>query len=152
MASPKARGQLRVIAYASSWMNAITRCLLPAALLKTPADGLLSPRQIVRDARDMALRSVPSASTQPVGLHAGSDGRRMDRLASASAAHGQGWPMPMLAAIVAARADETFASIDDLCTRRRAGGIACPTRRGRRFRPIWVWRAARRYGAQGAAG
>ncbi len=109
-----------LIAYASSWLKCHHPDVFCAALLNAQPMGFYAPAQIVRDARDHGVEVRPvcvNASRWDCTLEpAGSEDRfavrlglRMVRsLANADAA-----------AIVAARADWHFASVDDLW--RRAG-------------------------------
>src|ERR1700732_2053657 len=109
-----------LIAYASSWMKCWHPDVFCAALLNAQPMGFYAPAQIVRDARDHGVEVRPvcvNASrwdctldpTHQDDRFAVRLGLRMVRgLANAEAA-----------AIIAGRADQTFASIDDLW--RRAG-------------------------------
>jgi error-prone DNA polymerase len=109
-----------LIAYASSWLKCHHPDVFCAALLNAQPMGFYAPAQIVRDARDHGVEVRPvciNASrwdctmepTEREDHFAVRLGLRMVRgLANADAA-----------AIVAARADEPFASVDDLW--RRAG-------------------------------
>jgi error-prone DNA polymerase len=109
-----------LIAYASSWLKCHHPDVFCAALLNAQPMGFYAPAQIVRDARDHGVEVRPvciNASrwdctmepTEREDHFAVRLGLRMVRgLANADAA-----------AIVAARADESFASVDDLW--RRAG-------------------------------
>ncbi len=109
-----------LIAYASSWMKCHHPDVFCAALLNSQPMGFYLPAQIVRDARDHGVEVRPvcvntsrwDCTLEPTdreGSFAVRLGLRMVKgLANADAA-----------AIVAARADETFSSIDDLW--RRAG-------------------------------
>ena len=109
-----------LIAYASSWMKCHHPDVFCAALLNAQPMGFYAPAQIVRDARDHGVEVRPvcvNASRWDCTLEPTDEedrfavrlGLRMVRgLANADAA-----------AIVAARADQPFASVDDLW--RRAG-------------------------------
>ncbi|MGH7185257.1 MAG: OB-fold nucleic acid binding domain-containing protein, partial [Pseudomonadota bacterium] len=109
-----------LIAYASSWLKCHHPDVFCAALLNAQPMGFYAPAQIVRDARDHGVEVRPvcvnasrwDCTLEPTGREerfAVRLGLRMVRgLANADAA-----------ALVAARADEIFASIDDLW--RRAG-------------------------------
>ena len=109
-----------LIAYASSWMKCWHPDVFCAALLNSQPMGFYLPAQIVRDARDHGVEVRPvcvNASRWDCTLEPIDDedcfavrlGLRMVKgLANDDAA-----------AIVAARADEPFASVDDLW--RRAG-------------------------------
>jgi error-prone DNA polymerase len=109
-----------LIAYASSWLKCHHPDVFCAALLNAQPMGFYAPAQIVRDARDHGVDVRPvcvnasrwDCTLEPAGRgdrFAVRLGLRMVRgLANADAA-----------AIVAARADQPFASIDDLW--RRAG-------------------------------
>ena len=115
-------------------MLASRRLLRRAA--ERPADGLLrAGPDRPRRPRRMASRSGRSASTPPAGTARSS--RPATRAASRSGsacAWCRGLANADAAAIVAARADRPFASVDDLW--RRAGvpsAVARPARRGRRL-------------------
>jgi error-prone DNA polymerase len=109
-----------LIAYASSWLKCHHPDVFCAALLNAQPMGFYAPAQIVRDARDHGVDVRPvcvnasrfDCTLEPTGRedrYAVRLGLRMVRgLANANAA-----------ALVAARADEPYASIDDLW--RRAG-------------------------------
>ncbi len=109
-----------LIAYASSWLKCHHPDVFCAALLNAQPMGFYAPAQIVRDAREHGVEVRPvcvnasrwDCTLEPAGdgdRHAVRLGLRMVRgLANTDAA-----------AIVAARADEPFASVDDLW--RRAG-------------------------------
>ena len=106
-----------LIAYASSWLKCHHPDVFCAALLNAQPMGFYAPAQIVRDARDQVSRFAPSVSTRHCTLESTNKedcfavrlGLRMVRgLANKDAA-----------AIVTARADEPFMSVDDLW--RRAG-------------------------------
>jgi error-prone DNA polymerase len=109
-----------LIAYASSWLKCHHPDVFCAALLNAQPMGFYAPAQIVRDARDHGVEVRPvcvnasrwDCTLEPTGREdrfAVRLGLRMVRgLANTDAA-----------AIVAARADQPFASIDDLW--RRAG-------------------------------
>jgi error-prone DNA polymerase len=109
-----------LIAYASSWLKCHHPDVFCAALLNAQPMGFYAPAQIVRDARDHGVEVRPicinasrwDCTLEPIGREdnfAVRLGLRMVRgLANKDAA-----------AIVAARADEPFVSVDDLW--RRAG-------------------------------
>jgi error-prone DNA polymerase len=109
-----------LIAYASSWLKCHHPDVFCAALLNAQPMGFYAPAQIVRDARDHGVDVRPvcvnasrfDCTLEPTGRedrYAVRLGLRMVHgLANADAA-----------ALVAARADEPFVSIDDLW--RRAG-------------------------------
>ncbi len=109
-----------LIAYASSWLKCHHPDVFCAALLNAQPMGFYAPAQIVRDARDHGVDVRPvcvnasrwDCTLEPTGREdrfAVRLGLRMVRgLANTDAA-----------ALVAARADQPFASIDDLW--RRAG-------------------------------
>ena len=109
-----------LIAYASSWLKCHHPDVFCAALLNAQPMGFYAPAQIVRDARDHGVEVHPvcvnasrwDCTLEPTGRgdrFAVRLGLRMVRgLANADAA-----------AIVAARADQPFVSVDDLW--RRAG-------------------------------
>ena len=109
-----------LIAYASSWLKCHHPDVFWAALLNAQPMGFYAPAQIVRDARDHGIDVRPVCvnasrwdctleTTGREGCFAVRLGLRMVRGLANHAA----------AAIVAARADQPFASIDDLW--RRAG-------------------------------
>ncbi|GAJ96044.1 error-prone DNA polymerase [Rhizobium rhizogenes] len=109
-----------LIAYASSWLKCWHPDVFCASLLNAQPMGFYAPAQIVRDARDHGVEVRPvcvnssrwDCTLEPTGdeeRFAVRLGLRMVKgLANADAA-----------AIVAARADQPFASVDDLW--RRAG-------------------------------
>jgi error-prone DNA polymerase len=108
-----------LIAYASSWMKCHHPEVFCAALLNAQPMGFYAPAQIVRDARDHNVEARPvciNASRWDCTLEPMADeafavrlGMRMVRgLSNANAA-----------TLLAARADQPFASVDDLW--RRAG-------------------------------
>jgi error-prone DNA polymerase len=109
-----------LIAYASAWLKCHHPDVFCAALLNAQPMGFYAPAQIVRDARDHDVDVRPicvnasrwDCTLEPSGdgdRHAVRLGLRMVRgLANADAA-----------AIVAARADQPFASVDDLWRRAR---------------------------------
>src|ERR1700736_3789373 len=109
-----------LIAYASSWLKCHHPDVFCAALLNAQPMGFYAPAQIVRDARDHGVEARPvcvNASRWDCTLEPTSRGdrfavrlglRMVRGLANADAA-----------AIVAARADQPFVSVDDLW--RRAG-------------------------------
>jgi error-prone DNA polymerase len=107
-----------LIAYASAWMKCHHPDVFCAALLNSQPMGFYAPAQIVRDARDHGVEVRPvcinksrwDCTLEDAGdssLKAVRLGMRMVKgLATADAAR-----------IVAARADEPFASVDDLWRR-----------------------------------
>jgi error-prone DNA polymerase len=143
-----------LIAYASSWLKCHHPDVFCAALLNAQPMGFYAPAQIVRDARDHRVEVRPvcinasrwDCTLEPTGREdrfAVRLGLRMVRgLANADAA-----------AIVAARAGQPFASIDDLW--RRAGVPAAslvqiaeadafrPTLKLARREALWAIRALR---------
>jgi len=104
-----------LIAYASSWLKCHHPDVFCAALLNAQPMGFYAPAQIVRDARDHGVDVRPVCvnasrwdctleSTQTEDRFAVRLGLRMVR----------GFANADAAALVAARADEPYASIDDL--------------------------------------
>ena len=143
-----------LIAYASSWLKCHHPDVFCAALLNAQPMGFYAPAQIVRDARDHGVDVRPvcvNASrwdctlepTETEDRFAVRLGLRMVR----------GFANADAAALVAARADEPFTSIDDLWRRaRRPGRCTCAARRSRRLPVIPQTCAARgAMGDQGAA-
>ena len=135
------------IAYASCWMKHHHPDVFCAALLNAQPMGFYAPAQIVRDAQ-RARRRGPARlhQRQPLGLHAGADRRPLPRRAARACARSAVWPTPHGAAIVAARGDAPFGSVEEVwrragvpraaieklaeadafhCARRRTGGRAC---------------------------
>ncbi|MDL2409160.1 error-prone DNA polymerase [Rhizobium calliandrae] len=114
-----------LIAYASSWLKCWHPDVFCCALLNAQPMGFYAPAQIVRDARNHGVEVRPvcvNASrwdctlepTEDDGRFAVRLGMRMVRgLANADAA-----------AIVAVRADRSFASVDDLWRRARASAAS----------------------------
>jgi error-prone DNA polymerase len=109
-----------LIAYASSWLKCHHPDVFCAALLNAQPMGFYAPAQIVRDARDHGVDVRPvcvnasrwNCTLEPTG--------RVDRFAVRLGLRMvRGFANAAAAALVAARADEPFASIDDLW--RRAG-------------------------------
>jgi error-prone DNA polymerase len=109
-----------LIAYASSWLKCHHPDVFCAALLNAQPMGFYAPAQIVRDARDHGVEVRPVCvnasrfdctleTTQTEDRFAVRLGLRMVR----------GFANTHAAALVAARADQPFTSIDDLW--RRAG-------------------------------
>lgn len=109
-----------LIAYASAWLKCWHPDIFCAALLNSQPMGFYAPAQIVRDALDHGIEVRPvcanssrwDCTLEPIG----DDGRFAVRLGlrmvkGLANAHG--------AAVVAARADQPFLSIDDVW--RRAG-------------------------------
>ena len=120
-----------LIAYASSWLKCHHPDVFCAALLNAQPMGFDAPAQIVRDARDQVSRFAPFVSTRHCTLEFTNKedcfavrlGLRMVRgLANKDAA-----------AIVTARADEPFMSVDDLW---RRAGVSRPPRSCRSPRPM----------------
>ena len=109
-----------LIAYASSWLKCHHPDVFCAALLNAQPMGFYAPAQIVRDARDHGVEVRPvcvNASRWDCTLE---PTRRRDRFAVRLGLRMvRGLANADAAAIVAARADQPFASIDDLW--RRAG-------------------------------
>ncbi|MER9169293.1 error-prone DNA polymerase [Mesorhizobium australicum] len=107
-----------LIAYASSWMKCHHPDVFCCALLNSQPMGFYLPAQIVRDAQahDVEIRPVCiNASRWDCTLEAiGEDGRFAARLGLRLV---KGLANADAAAIVAARTDEPFASIDDLWQR-----------------------------------
>ena len=143
-----------LIAYASAWLKCWHPDVFCAALLNSQPMGFYAPAQIVRDAEEHGVEVRPvcvNASrwdctlepTDDEGRFAVRLGLRMVRgLANAHAA-----------AIVAARADEPFASVDDLwrrarCRRLRSSSSPRPMPSGPRFglarrEALWAIKALR---------
>ncbi len=109
-----------LIAYASSWLKCHHPDVFWAALLNAQPMGFYAPAQIVRDARDHGIDVRPvcvNASRWDCTLETtGREGCFAVRLGLHMV---RGLANHAAAAIVAARADQPFASIDDLW--RRAG-------------------------------
>ncbi len=109
-----------LIAYASSWLKCHHPDVFCAALLNAQPMGFYAPAQIVRDARDHGVDVRPvcvNASRWDCTLEpTGEEDRFAVRLGLRMV---HGLANADAAALVAARADEPFASIDDLW--RRAG-------------------------------
>jgi error-prone DNA polymerase len=109
-----------LIAYASSWMKCHHPDVFCCALLNSQPMGFYLPAQIVRDAQAHGVEIRPvcinasrwDCTLEPIG----EEGRFAVRLGLRLV---KGLANADAAAIVAARADEAFASIDDLW--RRAG-------------------------------
>jgi len=104
-----------LIAYASSWLKCWHPDVFCAALLNAQPMGFYAPAQIVRDARDHGVDVRPvcvNASRWDCTLEpAGDDSRFAVRLGLRMV---KGLANADAAAIVAARADQPFASVDDL--------------------------------------
>lgn len=106
-----------LVAYASAWLKCWHPDVFCAALLNSQPMGFYAPAQIVRDARDHGVEVRPvcvNASRWDCTLEPGEQGRFAVRLGlrmvkSLANAHG--------AALVAARAETPFASVDDLWRR-----------------------------------
>ena len=109
-----------LIAYASAWLKCWHPDIFCAALLNSQPMGFYAPAQIVRDAQDHHVEVRPvciNASRWDCTLEpTGDDGRFAVRLGLRMV---KGLANANAAAIVSARADTPFASIDDLW--RRAG-------------------------------
>jgi len=109
-----------LIAYASSWMKCHHPDIFCCALLNSQPMGFYLPAQIVRDARDHGVEVRPvciNASRWDCTLEpAGDDDRFAVRLGMRMV---KGLANDHAAAIIAARTDQPFASVDDLW--RRAG-------------------------------
>jgi error-prone DNA polymerase len=137
-----------LIAYASSWLKCWHPDVFCAALLNAQPMGFYAPAQIVRDAREHGVEVRPvcaNASRWDCTLEPTSNPDRFAvRLGLRQV---RGLSNIDAAAIVLARAEQPFASVDDLW--RRAGvpaaslvKIAEATDFGRR----WPWPAAKRSG------
>jgi error-prone DNA polymerase len=108
-----------LIAYASSWMKCHHPDVFCASLLNAQPMGFYAPAQIVRDAREHGVEIRPvcvNASRWDCTLEPTDDERFAVRLGLRMV---RSLPNKDAAAIVAARADEPFSSVDDLW--RRAG-------------------------------
>ena len=108
-----------LIAYASSWLKCHHPDVFCAALLNAQPMGFYAPAQIVRDARDHGVDVRPvcvNASRFDCTLEPTEEDRFAVRLGLRMV---RGFANAHAAALIAARADEPFASIDDLW--RRAG-------------------------------
>jgi error-prone DNA polymerase len=109
-----------LIAYASSWMKCWHPDIFCAALLNAQPMGFYAPAQIVRDARDHDVEVRPicvNASRWYCTLEPMDEGNRFAvRLGMRMV---KGLANPYAAKVVAVRADQPFASVDDLW--RRAG-------------------------------
>jgi error-prone DNA polymerase len=109
-----------LIAYASSWLKCHHPDVFCAALLNAQPMGFYAPAQIVRDARDHGVDVRPiciNASRWDCTLEpAGGEDRLAVRLGLRMV---RGLSNVNAAAIIGARADQPFASVDDLW--RRAG-------------------------------
>ncbi len=107
-----------LIAYASAWLKCWHPDAFCAALLNSQPMGFYAPAQIVRDARDHGVEVRPicvNASRWDCTLETTNDETRFAvRLGLCMV---KGLANTHAAAIVAARADEPFASIDDLWRR-----------------------------------
>jgi error-prone DNA polymerase len=112
-----------LIAYASSWLKCHHPDVFCAALLNAQPMGFYAPAQIVRDARDHGVDVRPiciNASRWDCTLEpAGGEDRLAVRLGLRMV---RGLSNVSAAAIIGARADQPFASVDDLW--RRAGVAA----------------------------
>ncbi len=107
-----------LIAYASSWMKCRHPDIFCAALLNSQPMGFYAPAQIVRDARDHDVEVRPvcvNASRWDCTLEPTRDeGRFAVRLGLRMV---KGLANDRAAAIIAARADQPFVSVDDLWRR-----------------------------------
>lgn len=106
-----------LIAYASSWMKCHHPDVFCASLLNAQPMGFYAPAQIVRDARehDVEIRPVCiNASRWDCTLESVEDDRFAVRLGLRMV---RGLANNAAAAIITARADEPFTSIDDLWRR-----------------------------------
>jgi error-prone DNA polymerase len=104
-----------LIAYASSWLKCHHPDVFCAALLNAQPMGFYAPAQIVRDARDHGVEVRPvcvNASRWDCTLELTGGGERF--AVRLGLRMGRGLANADAAAIVAARADQPFASIDDL--------------------------------------
>src|SRR5258707_1222962 len=109
-----------LIAYASSWMKCWHPDVFCAALLNAQPMGFYAPAQIVRDARDHGVEVCPvcvNASRWDCTLEPTDDESRFAvRLGMRMV---KGLANTDAAAIVGARADQPFVSVDDLWRRSR---------------------------------
>ena len=107
-----------LITYASSWMKCWHPDVFCAALLNAQPMGFYAPAQIVRDARNHGVEVRPvcvNASRWDCTLEpAGEDGRFAVRLGLRMV---KGLANGRAAAIIGARADQPFVSVDDLWRR-----------------------------------
>jgi len=107
-----------LIAYASSWLKCHHPDVFCAALLNAQPMGFYAPAQIVRDAREHGVEIRPvcvNASRWDCTLE---PTETPDRFAVRLGLHMvRGFANAAAASLVAARADEPFASIDDLWRR-----------------------------------
>ncbi|QUS39482.1 DNA polymerase III subunit alpha [Tardiphaga alba] len=106
-----------LIAYASSWMKCHHPDVFCASLLNAQPMGFYAPAQIVRDAREHGVEIRPvciNASRWDCTLEAVDDDNFAVRLGLRMV---RGLANNAAAAIVTARADEPFTSIDDLWRR-----------------------------------
>jgi error-prone DNA polymerase len=106
-----------LIAYASSWMKCHHPDVFCASILNAQPMGFYAPAQIVRDARDHGVEIRPvcvNASRWDCTLEEAGDGRFAVRLGLRMV---RGLANKDAAAIVAARADDPFTSIDDMWRR-----------------------------------
>ena len=143
-----------LIAYASSWLKCHHPDVFCAALLNAQPMGFYAPAQIVRDARDHGVEVRPvcvNASRWDCTLEPTDRGDRFAvRLGLRMV---RGLANTDAAVVVAARADQPFASVDDLW--RRAGVPAAslvqiaeadafrPTLRLARREALWAIKALR---------
>ena len=106
-----------LIAYASSWLKCWHPEIFCAALLNSQPMGFYAPAQIVHDARDHGVEVRPvciNASRWDCTLEPVDDGRFAVRLGFNRVA---GLANANAAAIIAARAKQPFADVDDLWRR-----------------------------------
>ena len=106
-----------LIAYASSWLKCWHPEIFCTALLSSQPMGFYAPAQIVRDARSHGVEVRPvcvNASRWDCSLETAGDGRFAVRLGLRLV---KGLANRDAAAIVAAREDEPFRSVDDLWRR-----------------------------------
>ncbi|RWX76908.1 DNA polymerase III subunit alpha [Neorhizobium lilium] len=109
-----------LIAYASSWLKCWHPEVFCAALLNAQPMGFYAPAQIVRDARQHGVEVRPvciNASRWDCTLEEAKDGRLAVRLGMRMV---KGLTNKEGAAIVAAREDQPYQSIDDLWRRAKA--------------------------------
>src|SRR5258707_1363555 len=143
-----------LIAYASSWMKCWHPDVFCAALLNAQPMGFYAPAQIVRDARDHGVEVCPvcvNASRWDCTLEPTDDESRFAvRLGMRMV---KGLANTDAAAIVTARADQPFVSVDDLWRRSRvpAGSLVHlaeadafqPSLRLARREALWAIKALR---------
>jgi len=113
-----------LIAYASSWLKCHHPDVFCAALLNAQPMGFYAPAQIVRDAREHGVDVRPvcvNASRFDCSLEPTEEDRFAVRLGLRMV---RGFANAHAAALIAARADEPFASIDDLWHRAGVPAVA----------------------------